>query len=130
MSTAVKYALFAAISTLSNIGAQRLSFAVYEGRFAIYIAMFFGTLSGLLIKYVLDKWFVFYYKTKSIRRDLFKFLMYSAMGIVTTIIFWAVELAFNRLFVFAASKYLGAAVGLTVGYTIKYFLDKRFVFVK
>ena len=130
MPTALKYALFAAVSTLSNIGVQRLSFAVYDGSFSIYIAMLFGTLTGLLIKYVLDKRFIFYYKTESIRRNLFKFLMYSAMGLVTTFIFWAVELAFNRLLAFESSKYLGAAVGLTIGYTIKYFLDRRFVFTK
>jgi hypothetical protein len=46
-----------------------------------------------------------------------------------TAVFWAVEISFDALFEFAAARYVGAAVGLTLGYSLKYELDRRFVFV-
>jgi len=127
----LKYALFAGIATVSNIGTQWISLQVYpkEKQYALYIAMALGTLVGLLIKYVLDKLFIFYYKTKSATRNLFKFFIYCCMGIVTTIIFWSTELIFDYFFSFDAAEFIGAFLGLTIGYTIKYFLDKHFVFV-
>ena len=39
------------------------------------------------------------------------------------------EFAFQLLFGTDGMRYLGGVVGLTVGYFIKYRLDKRFVFV-
>ena len=50
------------------------------------------------------------------------------MGVATTLIFWGSEIIFNLLFKADIVKYIGAAVGLTIGYIIKYQLDKRFVF--
>jgi putative flippase GtrA len=128
MPIAAKYALFAILATISNIGAQRLLFLLYDGRFAIYIAMVLGTSTGLIIKYILDKRYIFYYKTESIRGDLRKFILYSLMGVVTTLVFWITELVFDFFFAFDEAKYLGAVLGLSLGYTLKYFLDKRFVF--
>ncbi len=130
LSIAIKYALFAAIATLSNIGVQRLSLGIYGGIYSLYVAMFFGTLVGLIIKYTLDKRYIFYYKVETKKEDLFKFILYSFMGVFTTLIFWGTELLFHRVFLFEAAKFIGAAVGLTVGYATKYFLDMRFVFRK
>ncbi len=48
-------------------------------------------------------------------------------GGITTCIFWGTETAFYLLD-FCGSQYIGGAVGLAVGYTLKYFLDKNFVF--
>jgi len=51
------------------------------------------------------------------------------MGVFTTIIFWGTEIAFDILFQDPNAKYLGAVIGLSIGYVIKYFLDKRYVFI-
>ncbi len=51
------------------------------------------------------------------------------MGIFTTIIFWGTEIGFNAIFENQNAKYIGAIIGLSIGYAIKYFLDKKFVFV-
>lgn len=125
---AIKYAIFAGIATAVNIGTQYLSMRAYTGPFSLYAAMAVGTLAGLVIKYILDKRFIFYHQTAGARDDLFKFIVYTFMGVFTTAIFWGSELLFNHLFSFPEAKYLGAVVGLTIGYITKYNLDKRFVF--
>ena len=126
---AVKYALFALVSTLVNLLFQYLSFKVYSGFGALYVAMAVGTLAGLVVKYVLDKKWIFYHTPKDRKDDAKKFALYSFMGVFTTLIFWGTEMAFYYLAHFPGSQYVGGALGLTVGYLVKYFLDKRFVFV-
>ena len=126
---AVKYSLFAAISTLFNLLFQYLSFQVYSDIGSLYVAMFFGTLAGLVTKYVLDKKYIFYHTPADKTDDAIKFALYSFMGVFTTIIFWGTEIAFNATFENPYAKYMGAVIGLMIGYIIKYFLDKKYVFV-
>jgi len=126
---AIKYSLFALISTLFNLLFQYLSFEVYDNFAALYVAMFFGTLAGLITKYILDKKFIFYHKPKDKKDDAKKFALYSLMGVFTTIIFWGTEIGFDMLFTSDNAKYAGAIIGLSIGYIIKYFLDKQFVFI-
>ena len=128
LKTAIRYTLFAIISTLVNLLAQYGSFAVYSGFFDLYAAMAVGTLAGLVVKYVLDKKFIFYHEVESKKEDAQKFFLYSLMGVFTTLIFWGFEIAFDALFVGESAKYVGAVIGLAIGYVVKYFLDKRFVF--
>lgn len=125
----LKYTIFAVIATLFNLLFQWLSFELYEGYGAIYVAMFWGTLAGLVVKYIMDKKYIFYHTTKSKKDDAQKFLLYSLMGGFTTLIFWGTEIAFDTLFNSLYAKYLGAVIGLSIGYFIKYSLDKRYVFV-
>ena len=122
------YAGFAVLATLVNLAFQFISLSVYAGSGALYVAMFFGTLFGLICKYVLDKKFIFHHKSATRAQDTKKFIIYSFFGGFTTIIFWLFELGFDALFESQAAKYAGAATGLAIGYTIKYFLDKNFVF--
>lgn len=125
---AVKYAIFAIISIIINISFQWFSFTIYKGVFDLYIAMAVGTLAGLITKYILDKKYIFYYTSKNMVDDSIKFFLYSFMGIFTTIIFWGTEISFNYFFDFPSAKYIGAFIGLSIGYYIKYQLDKKFVF--
>lgn len=125
---AIKYTLFAIVSTLFNLSFQYLSFLVYTDFASLYVAMFAGTLAGLLCKYILDKKFIFYHKPKGKVDDAKKFIRYTIMGIFTTFIFWGTEIGFDIYFPDENAKYVGAIVGLSIGYIIKYFLDKRFVF--
>ena len=125
----VKYAVFAAIATGINIGVQRSVAFFVHGPFTIYVSLFFGTISGLGVKYILDKRYIFYYRTRSPGDEAAKVFLYAVMSGFTTAVFWAVEISFDALFDFAAARYVGAAVGLTLGYSLKYELDRRFVFV-
>ena len=126
---AIKYTIFAVISTLFNLLFQYFSFELYSGFASLYVAMFFGTLAGLVAKYILDKKFIFYHTPKDKKDDAKKFALYSLMGVFTTIIFWGTEIAFDTLSQDPNAKYLGAFIGLSIGYVIKYFLDKKFVFI-
>ena len=126
---ALKYTIFAAISTLFNLLFQYFSFLGYEGFGSLYIGMLIGTFAGLVIKYILDKKFIFYHEVKNKKDDAKKFALYSLMGIFTTIIFWGTEIAFDTLSQNSNAKYLGAVIGLSMGYIIKYFLDKKYVFI-
>ena len=124
-----RYSLFAIIATLINLATQALSFYFYTDIGAIYLAMSIGTLAGLLCKYYLDKHFIFAYRTQNKSDDFFTFMLYSLMGVITTLIFWATELGFDYYFNEPAAKYIGAVIGLALGYFIKYQLDKKYVFV-
>ena len=122
------YSLFALIATIINLFTQFISLAIYSQNFSLYIAMFFGTLTGLIAKYILDKKYFFYYVVKDKKEDSQKFILYSIMGVFTTLIFWGFEIGFDYIFDSEIAKYIGAIIGLSIGYITKYFLDKKFVF--
>jgi len=130
LSLALRYTLFAALSTATNLGVQKLTGSIAAGPWSLYIKMAFGTAAGVVVKYLLDKRYIFHYTPPSRRAEAMKFLLYTSLSVVTTLVFWATELLFHRLFAFDGSEYLGAATGLTLGYTLKYRLDKHFVFTR
>ncbi len=123
------YSIFAALATMANLGAQALFVWLYQGPYAIQLSILVGTATGLPIKYVLEKRHIFDFQSEGLAHDGKLFFLYSFMGIFTTALFWGVEYAFHWMFGTDAMRYLGGALGLTVGYVIKYHLDKRFVFV-
>ena len=90
--------------------------------------MFVGTLVGLISKYILDKRFIFQFKPKNKMNNAKTFISYTLTGGVTTLIFWAIEISFDNIFGGEVARYIGAIIGLSLGYSMKYFLDKKFVF--
>ena len=125
---AIKYTIFALLSIVVNLFVQYLSFYFYSGFLSLYIALIFGTLAGLLVKFILDKNYIFYHKTKDLKDSGKKFFLYSFMGVFTTIIFWGFEIGFDLLFKDLNAKYIGGFIGLVIGYITKYKLDKKYVF--
>ncbi|UPG86535.1 GtrA family protein [Luteibacter aegosomatis] len=121
------YASFCIVSMVANIGAQALASRAYRGQFALLAAMVVGTGVGLCVKYLLDRNWIFRHKSDSTAHEARTATMYTAMGLVTTLVFWLIEWGFDHV-LGDAYRYVGAAVGLTIGYTVKYFLDRRFVF--
>ena len=103
------YALLALIATVANIGMQDVVVRVYAGPFAIILAMLAGTAVGLVVKYLLDKRYIFHFHASDIGHASRTFALYTLMGVVTTIIFWAIELGFEHLFGSRGMRYLGAA---------------------
>lgn len=122
------YVAFALIATGINLLTQWLFFELLIGWWVLYVALAFGTVAGLLTKYILDKKWIFNYRAISKSDDLNKFGLYSLMGASTTVIFWGTEMFFFHVLAFEGSQYVGGALGLGIGYIVKYFLDKRFVF--
>ncbi len=130
MTIALKYSLFAVLATVLNLSAQEVVVRTYDGAYTIYLAMAFGTLVGLVTKYLLDKKYIFQFITASHREDLGKFTLYGLTGIATTAIFWGFELGFDAFIGGKIARYMGAAIGLSIGYGVKYQLDKRYVFAR
>ncbi len=128
-SIATLYGLFALISIAANIAAQALTTRLYPGPWEIAIAIGVGTAAGLIVKYALDKRYIFRFQAHNAAHDARTFLLYAVMGLATTAIFWGTETVFHVVFHTAPMRYVGAIIGLTVGYITKYRLDKRFVFV-
>ena len=125
---AIRYSILAAVATLANIAAQEGTLQVYQGFFEIGLSIFVGTAVGLVVKYILDKRYIFRFKAQNRRHDSRIFILYTVMGLLTTVIFWGFEWAFQLLYETKEMRYLGGVIGLTLGYLTKYQLDKRFVF--
>jgi len=130
MKLVITYSIVALIATLVNIGTQNLVVYIYSGSFYILASIFMGTGVGLVVKYILDKSCVFRFHTKNAGHASKTFALYTFMGLTTTLIFWGVELCFNQIFESNEMRYLGGIIGLTIGYTTKYYLDKRYVFAQ
>lgn len=128
MGIAMAYTVFAVLAMAVNILVQEISLFVYGLSYALYVSILAGTLAGLLVKYILDKRYIFNYQPYSTFDNGRTFLLYSLMGAGTTIVFWGFELSFDYVFESKVMRYTGAVIGLTVGYYLKYHLDKRFVF--
>ena len=124
----LRYAAFAVVATIANLATQRtvLQFGATSIHFAAAVGA--GTMVGLAIKYVLDKRWIFFDVETGVKNHSRKFSLYTAMGLVTTAIFWGTETAFWLIWQTDMMRELGAVVGLSVGYVVKYNLDRRFVF--
>ncbi|MCC6000831.1 MAG: GtrA family protein [Pararhodobacter sp.] len=124
----LRYAAFAAIATLANLGAQRLVLMGGDAAGQFILAVLAGTAVGLVVKYLLDKRWIFHDPSTGWRAHGQRFSLYSVMGLVTTAIFWATETAFWLIWQTHLAREIGAVLGLTVGYLVKYQLDRRYVF--
>lgn len=124
----LRYSTFAVVATIANLMIQRgvLSFGETGAHFVAAVGA--GTIVGLVIKYLLDKRWIFYDLAGSVKNHSWKFTLYTVMGLVTTAIFWGTETAFWLIWQTEMMRELGAVLGLSVGYIVKYNLDRRFVF--
>ena len=126
---AVLYTLFAVLSTAINIGSQMLSIWIYKGPLSVEISILVGTAMGLPLRYFLEKRYIFNFTSKNLVHDGKLFVFYSAMGVITTLIFWGTEYAFHLVYDTDLMRYLGGIIGLSIGFYVKYQLDKKYVFV-
>ena len=78
----------------------------------------------------MNKQFIFSYQPQSSIDDAQTFFAYSLTGIGTTLLFWMTEIGFELIYGTKTARYVGAVIGLTIGYVVKYQLDKRYVFSK
>ena len=95
---------------------------------ALTLAIAAGTAVGLVVKYLLDKRWIFHDLSTGPRAHARRFSLYAAMGLVTTAIFWGAEALAWSLWGTTKAREIGAVLGLTVGYIAKYQFDRRFVF--
>lgn len=125
-----RYSLFAIIAMILNIYTQRIILGLYEANyFFFFLAIILGTLTGLIVKYFLDKNWIFYDLNQNFKENYKKFLLYTAMGIGSTLIFWGFETIFWLIWKTNLMRELGAIIGLTIGYIFKFMLDRKYVFI-
>lgn len=124
----LRYAAFAVAATVANLATQRAVLQIGDSGAYFAAAVAAGTTVGLVIKYVLDKHWIFYDDETGVTNHSRKFSLYTVAGIITTAIFWGTETMFWLIWQTDAMRELGAVIGLGVGYVIKYNLDRRFVF--
>ncbi|WP_017669684.1 GtrA family protein [Blastomonas sp. AAP53] len=122
------YAAFAILATIANLGTQSLLLSVNDGAIFYYAALVCGTGAGLVLKYALDKYWIFADPGRDIVTNAQQFSLYSLMGVATTLIFWTVETTFWIVWDTHQARVAGALLGLGIGYCVKYHLDRRFVF--
>lgn len=122
----IRYTAFCLFAILVNLGLQLIAFQ-YLG-LSFWVALAIGTAGGLLLKYVLDRNFIFFVKDDDLSLDITRFALYVLMGILTTSIFWVTEWIGYRYLPTKYGQYSGGALGLAVGYALKYWLDRRWVF--
>lgn len=130
MKIALNYTIFALIASIINILSQDISINLYDGSYSITVSILFGTITGLLTKYILDKKYIFKYKTVDHTHNGRILILYTSMGIATTIVFWSFELLFYYIYGTKEMRYIGGLIGLGIGYYIKYHLDKKYVFIE
>jgi putative flippase GtrA len=104
---AVLYTFFAVLSTAINIGSQMLSIWIYKGPLSVEISILVGTAMGLPLRYFLEKRYIFNFTSKNLVHDGKLFVFYSAMGVITTLIFWGTEYAFHVIYDTDFMRYLG-----------------------
>ncbi|SDE57877.1 GtrA family protein [Ruegeria marina] len=126
--TALRYAVFAAIAVMANLGVQRLSLKQFDGAYGYVLALMLGTGVGLVLKYLLDKKWIFSDKLQDARSEARKFSLYTLTGVATTLLFWCSETIFLVVWQTDRMREVGAVLGLTLGYTLKYRLDRAYVF--
>ncbi|MFL5203204.1 MAG: GtrA family protein [Microvirga sp.] len=123
----IRYVVFAGIATLVNLATQEAVVRIAPlSPLALSIVM--GTVTGFILKYLLDKKWVFDDGYSGHRRELQKITLYGVFSVFTTLVFWSFEVAFWVIWRTDFAKYTGAVIGLAIGYAAKFVLDRAFVF--
>jgi putative flippase GtrA len=125
---AVRYALFASAASSVNLLTQFVVLSVMAGPDQLLIAMVLGTIAGIVPKYFLDKRWIFYDSSAGLSNHARKFTIYALLSVLTTLIFWVSETLFDWLGHGGPLHYVGAVIGLAIGYWIKYRLDLSITF--
>lgn len=126
----LRYAAFAVLATVANLGTQRLILGSGDWAGSYILAVIAGTAVGLITKYVLDKKWIFASADRGLAAEGQQFMLYSVTGIATTLIFWGFETAFWLVGQTHMAREIGAVLGLAIGYVAKYQLDRRYVFAR
>lgn len=128
LTYAARYIAFAVVATVANLAIQEATLRVLPASLALSILA--GTIVGFVVKYVLDKQWIFADPLEGHYQEARKVFLYGMFSIVTTIVFWASEAAFWSIWGTSPAKYAGAVMGLAIGYAAKYELDRRYTFRK
>jgi putative flippase GtrA len=129
MLVSLRYVVFAIVATLANLATQELVIRL-SPLAPLVLSILAGTAAGFVLKYVLDKRWIFEDSSDSHAQEIRKIGLYGAFSVLTTLIFWGFEVGFWILWRTDFAKYSGGALGLAIGYAAKFVLDRTFVFTE
>ncbi len=122
-----RYVLFAVIAGAMNLGAQAIVFAVAPVQ-PLALSILVGTGVGFIVKYLLDKRWIFFDGYHGAAKEARKIFLYGSFSIGMTLVFWAFEVGFLAIWGTNTAKFVGAVIGLAIGNFAKYLLDRTFTF--
>lgn len=123
----LRYVLAAVVSILANLLTQEATSQAFPLQ-PLMVAIVAGTLVGFGVKHVCDKLWTFREGYTTPLGEARRITLSGLFSVMTTLIFWGFELGFYAIWQTDTAKYSGAVLGLTIGYVIKYALDRRHVF--
>lgn len=132
----IRYLIFAAIAIALNMLVFSAAKFILEQLFNYpdfaviikYTAKLMGIASGFMLKYILDKKYVFNDSKGTLQEEAQKVGIYGLLSIFTTLLLFVISEGVERIIDWKYEVYAGWLIGLIIGYLLKYFLDKRFVF--
>jgi len=121
--------IFAGVAIVLNVVSQMVTVAVLpRHEWTILFSILVGTGVGLVAKYLLDKFVIYNEQIGERETEVKNALIYTFSGAFTTALFWLIEYGFHVVTQSDFWRYVGAVIGLTIGYTIKFFIDRKYVF--
>lgn len=111
---------------LKNTQLSSVQFYNFESIFIIQLLL--GTVTGFIFKFIVDKFVIFKNAYTGIKHTTKQIIIYTLFAVITTLIFWGFEISFKYLFQFLNRDLIGGFIGLIIGYTIKFILDRKYVF--
>ncbi len=124
---AVRYVLFAVVAGVMNLGTQAVVFAIAPVQ-PLAVSILAGTGVGFVVKYLLDKRWIFFDDYDGAAKEARKIFLYGSFSVAMTFVFWAFEVGFLGMWGTNTAKYIGAVIGLAIGNFAKYLLDRTFTF--
>src|SRR5208283_921394 len=123
----VRYVLFAIIAGVMNLLTQWMVFGLAPVR-PLATSILAGTAVGFIVKYFLDKRWIFFAADGGVRQEVHRLFLYGTFSVAMTLVFWAFEISFLAIGGTDLAKYAGAVIGLAIGNFTKYLLDRSFTF--
>ena len=94
--------------------------------YRIIFSNLLGVAVGYIVKFILDKFIVFEKKSTDLKQTSKEFIKYFLFALITTAINLGIQL--SLIYLAGFPDFLGLAISLSVGYTIKFLLDRKYVF--
>ena len=123
----VRYVLFAIVAGVTNLLTQWIVFGLVPVQ-PLATSILTGTAVGFIVKYFLDKRWIFFAADGGVRQEVYRLFLYGTFSVVMTLVFWAFEISFLAIGGTDLAKYAGAVIGLAIGNFTKYLLDRSFTF--
>ncbi|OLS14370.1 MAG: hypothetical protein RBG13Loki_2019 [Promethearchaeota archaeon CR_4] len=97
-----------------------------SGDYPIIFSNLLGVAVGYIVKFILDKFIVFQKRNTKLKQSSVEFIKYFAFALVTTAINLGIQLILINFADF--HEIVALIISLSVGYTIKFLLDRKYVF--